>query len=38
MEGLIPKFKACGLYEFMGQKADYNEMVVNHLDDSVREV
>jgi hypothetical protein len=28
VEGLIPKFKACGLYEFMGQKTEYNEMVV----------
>jgi hypothetical protein len=28
MEGLIPKFEACGLYDFMGQKTDLSEMVV----------
>jgi hypothetical protein len=28
MEGLIPKFEACGLYDFMGQRTDFSEMVV----------
>jgi hypothetical protein len=31
MEGLIPKFEACGLYDFMGQKTDFNEMVVKQF-------
>jgi hypothetical protein len=26
MEGLITKFHACGLYEFMGQRTDFNEL------------
>jgi hypothetical protein len=28
MEGLIVKFQACGLYEFMGQRTDFNELTV----------
>jgi hypothetical protein len=31
MEGLIPKFEACGLYDFMGQKTDFSEMVVTQF-------
>jgi hypothetical protein len=31
MEGLISKFEACGLYDFMGQKTDFSEMVVKHF-------
>jgi hypothetical protein len=31
MEGLIPKFEACGLYDFMGQKTDFSEMVVKQF-------
>jgi hypothetical protein len=27
MEGLIPKFQACGLYAFMGKSTDYSEML-----------
>jgi hypothetical protein len=25
---LIVKFQACGLYEFMGQRTDFNELTV----------
>jgi hypothetical protein len=31
MEGLIPKFETCGLYQFMGQRTDFNEMVVKQF-------
>jgi hypothetical protein len=31
MEGLIPKFEACGLYDFMGQKADFSEMAMKQF-------
>jgi hypothetical protein len=31
MEGLIPKFQACGLYEFMGQRTDYSEIAVKQF-------
>jgi hypothetical protein len=31
MEGLIPKFEACGLYNFMGQKTYFSEMVVKQF-------
>ena len=31
MEGLIPKFQVCWLYDFMGLKTDYNEMVIRHF-------
>lgn len=31
MEGFISKFKACWLYEFMGQKTDYNGMAVRQF-------
>jgi hypothetical protein len=31
MEGLIPNFEACGLYDFMGQKADFSEMAVKQF-------
>jgi hypothetical protein len=31
MEGLTTKFQACGLYEFMGQKNDFNELAVKHF-------
>jgi hypothetical protein len=31
MAGLIPKFQTCGLYEFMGKKTHYNEMVVRQF-------
>jgi hypothetical protein len=31
MEGLIPKFKACGLYDFMGQKTDFSEMAMKQF-------
>jgi hypothetical protein len=31
MEGLIPKFEACGLYDFMGQKTDFSEMAVKQF-------
>jgi 2-hydroxy-3-keto-5-methylthiopentenyl-1-phosphate phosphatase len=31
MEGLIPKFKACGLYDFMGQRPDFSEMAVKQF-------
>jgi hypothetical protein len=31
MEGLIPKFEACGLYDFMGQKIDFSEMAVKQF-------
>jgi hypothetical protein len=27
MEGLLAKFQASGLYEFMGQMIDFNELV-----------
>ena len=31
MEGLIPKFETCGLYQFMGQRTDFNEMAVKQF-------
>jgi hypothetical protein len=31
MEGLIPKFEACGLYHFMGQRTDFSEMAVKQF-------
>jgi hypothetical protein len=31
MKGLLAKFQACGLYEFMGQQTDFNEMTVKQL-------
>jgi hypothetical protein len=31
MEDLIPKFEACGLYYFMGQRTDFSEMVVKQF-------
>lgn len=31
MEGLIPKFQACGLYEFMGQRTNYNYMIIQQF-------
>jgi hypothetical protein len=31
MEGLIPKFEACGLYDFMGQKTNISEMAVKQF-------
>jgi hypothetical protein len=31
MEGLIPKFESCGLYDFMGQKTDFSEMAVKQF-------
>jgi hypothetical protein len=31
MEGLLAKFQACGLYEFMGQRTDFNEFIVKQF-------
>jgi hypothetical protein len=31
MEGLLAKFHACGLYEFMGQRTDFNELTVKQF-------
>jgi hypothetical protein len=31
MEGLPAKFQACGLYEFMGQQTDFNELAVKEF-------
>ena len=31
MEDLIPKFEACCLYHFMGQRTDFNEMAVKQF-------
>jgi hypothetical protein len=31
MESLLPKFKACGLYDFMGQQTDFSEMTVKQF-------
>jgi hypothetical protein len=31
MEGLLAKFQACGLYEFMGQQTDFNELTVKQF-------
>jgi hypothetical protein len=31
MEDLIPKFEACGLYHFMGQRTDFSEMTVKQF-------
>jgi hypothetical protein len=31
MEGLLAKFQACGLYEFMGQRTDFNELIVKQF-------
>jgi hypothetical protein len=31
MEGLIAKFQECGLYEFMGQRTDFNELTVKQF-------
>jgi hypothetical protein len=31
MEGLLANFQACGLYEFMGQQTDFNELTVKQF-------
>jgi hypothetical protein len=31
MEGLLVKFQACGLYEFMGQRTDFNELTIKQF-------
>jgi hypothetical protein len=31
MEGLLAMFQACGLYEFMGQRTDFNELTVKQF-------
>jgi hypothetical protein len=31
MEGLVAKFQACGLYGFMGQRTDFNELAVKQF-------
>jgi hypothetical protein len=31
MEGLLAKFQACGLYEFMGQRTNFNELIVKQF-------
>jgi hypothetical protein len=31
MEGLIPKFEACGIYDFMGQRTDFSEMAMKQF-------
>jgi hypothetical protein len=31
MEGLLAKFQTCGLYEFMGQRTDFNELTVKQF-------
>ena len=31
MEGLPAKFQACGLYEFMAQQTDFNELTVKQF-------
>jgi hypothetical protein len=31
MEDLIPKFEACGLYHFMGQRTNFSEMAVKQF-------
>jgi hypothetical protein len=31
MEDLVPKFKACGLYHFMGQRTNFSEMAVKQF-------
>ena len=31
MEGLLAKFQACGLYEFMGPRTDFNELTVKQF-------
>jgi hypothetical protein len=31
MEGLIAKFQACGLYEFTGQRTDFNELTIKQF-------
>jgi hypothetical protein len=31
VEGLIAHFQACGLYVFLGQRTDYNEMEVKQF-------
>jgi hypothetical protein len=31
MEGLLAKFQECGLYEFMGQRTDFNELTVKQF-------
>jgi hypothetical protein len=31
MEGLLAKFQACGLYEFMGQRTDFHELTVKQF-------
>jgi hypothetical protein len=31
MEGLIAKFQSCGLYEFMRQRTDFNELIVKQF-------
>jgi hypothetical protein len=31
MEGLLAKFQACGLYEFMGQWTDFNKLTIKQF-------
>jgi hypothetical protein len=31
MEGLLAKFQTCGLYEFMGQQTDFNELTIKQF-------
>jgi cytochrome c oxidase assembly protein Cox11 len=31
MEGLLAKFQACGLYEFICQRTDFNELTVKQF-------
>jgi hypothetical protein len=31
MEGMIAKFQVCGLYGFIGQRTDFNELVVKQF-------
>jgi hypothetical protein len=31
MEGLVAKFQACCLYEFMGQRTEFNELTVKQF-------
>lgn len=31
MEGLITEFRACGLYDFMGQRTNFSEIAVKQF-------
>ena len=31
MEGLLTKFQTCGLYEFMGQRTNFNELTIKQF-------